>query len=54
MTPEVREMFSGRKQESRSRPRFPHLSAGYTHLGAGAMQEAVKRLPSLTTGEHTG
>ena len=30
------------------------MSARYAHLGPGAMQEAVKRLPSLTTGEHTG
>ena len=25
------------------------MSARYAHLGPGAMQEAVKRLPSLTT-----
>jgi site-specific recombinase XerD len=27
------------------------MSARYAHLGPGAMQEAVKRLPSLITGD---
>jgi site-specific recombinase XerD len=27
------------------------MSARYAHLGAGALQEAVKRLPSLETGD---
>ena len=30
------------------------MSARYAHLGPGAMQEAVKRLPSLTTGDQAG
>jgi site-specific recombinase XerD len=30
------------------------MSARYAHLGAGAMQEAMKRLPALPTGGQTG
>ncbi len=30
------------------------MSARYAHLGAGAMQEAVNQLPSLTTGGQVG
>jgi len=30
------------------------MSARYAHLSPGAMQEAVKRLPSLTTGDQVG
>ena len=30
------------------------MSARYAHLGPGAMQEAIKRLPILTTGDQVG
>ena len=30
------------------------MSARYAHLGPGAMPEAVKRLPILTTGDQDG